>query len=89
MTLVPVAEMFEVIVDSSEVGMRKPDLRIFELALKRLAGIAPTRTLFLDDYQANLDAAARLGIRGVLVEEDPSSAIATLDALIAHQTPAR
>ena len=89
MELVPTSEMFEVIVDSSEVGIRKPDPRIFELTLERLSGIEPTRTLFLDDYQANLDAAARLGIRGVLVEEDPAAAVAALDDLIALRRPSR
>ena len=80
--LVPVHDLFEELIDSSEVGMRKPDPRIFELALERLGGIAPERAVFLDDAQSNLDAARELGIRGILVEDDPASAIAALDRLL-------
>src|SRR5437870_4869763 len=39
--LVPVDEMFEVVIDSCEIGMRKPDPRVFMLALEQLGGIAP------------------------------------------------
>ena len=80
--LVPADELFEVIVDSSEEGIRKPDPRIFERALERLGGIAPGRALFLDDAQSNLDAAERLGIRGLLVTEDVAPTLAALDALL-------
>ena len=80
--MVPVDELFEVIVDSSEVGVRKPDRRIFELALERLDGIAPERAMFLDDHPGNVSAAELIGIRGVLVESDPSAALAALDALL-------
>ena len=40
-SLLPVDELFSVVIDSSEVGMRKPDPRIYHLALERLGGIAP------------------------------------------------
>jgi epoxide hydrolase-like predicted phosphatase len=80
--LVPADELFEVIVDSSEVGMRKPDPRIFELALARLGGIAPGEALFLDDAASNVAAAERLGIRAVLVRPDLADALAALDALL-------
>jgi epoxide hydrolase-like predicted phosphatase len=80
--LVPADELFEVIVDSSEEGIRKPDLRIFERTLERLGGIAPQRALFLDDAQSNLDAAERLGIRGLLVAEDLEPTLAVLDRLL-------
>jgi epoxide hydrolase-like predicted phosphatase len=80
--LVPADELFQVIVDSSEVGMRKPDPRIFALALERLGGVAPERVLFLDDAASNLAAAAKLGIQGVLVRADLRDALAALDALL-------
>jgi epoxide hydrolase-like predicted phosphatase len=80
--LVPADALFQVIVDSSEVGMRKPDPRIFELALEKLGGVAPERTLFLDDAPSNLAAAERLGIRTVLVRADLRDALAALDALL-------
>src|SRR4051794_2762144 len=52
--LVPVHELFEVIVDSSEVGMRKPNPAIFLHALELLGGIAPERSVFLDDAAGNV-----------------------------------
>lgn len=83
--LVPADELFQVIVDSSEVGVRKPDPRIFELALARLGGIPPERALFLDDAASNVAAAEKLGIRSVLVRSDLADALAALDALL--ETP--
>jgi epoxide hydrolase-like predicted phosphatase len=80
--LVPADELFQVIVDSSEVGMRKPDPRIFALALQRLGGIRPERALFLDDAASNVAAAEKLGIRSVLVRADLNDALAALDALL-------
>jgi putative hydrolase of the HAD superfamily len=81
--LVPADELFHVVVDSSEVGVRKPDPRIFALALDKLGGIRPERALFLDDHPSNVAAAARLGIRSVLVRSDLADALAALDALLA------
>jgi len=81
-TLVPVDELFQHLLDSSELGIRKPDPRIFHLALERL-GVAPEEALFLDDFPANLEAAERLGIRSLLVEPDGAAALAELDALVA------
>ncbi len=83
--LVPADELFEVIVDSSEEGVRKPDPEIFHRTLKRLGGIAPERALFLDDAASNLDAAEALGIRGVLVTEDLSPTLALLDNVLAEK----
>ena len=80
--LIPVDELFDVIIDSSEVGVRKPDPRIFHLALERLGGIDPSRALFLDDFPGNIEAAERLGIRGTLVTSDLQEALAALDRLI-------
>lgn len=67
--------VFDTVVDSHEVGMRKPNPAIYMLTLERL-GAQPGRTAFLDDLVANVDAARRLGIHGVHVEEDQSTAIA-------------
>lgn len=51
---------FDVIVDSSVVGLMKPDPRIFELAAEQ-AGLAPSEILLVDDDRPNLMAAGRLG----------------------------
>lgn len=80
--LVPVDEMFDVVVDSSEIGMRKPDLRIFRLALERLGGIAPQHSVFLDDAPGNIAAANALGMYTVLVGADRIAAVAELDAIL-------
>jgi epoxide hydrolase-like predicted phosphatase len=80
--LVPADELFQVIVDSSEVGVRKPDPRIFELALARLGGVEPGQALFLDDAASNVAAAEKLGIQAVLVRPDLADALAALDALL-------
>lgn len=53
------------VVNSSLVGVAKPDRRIYEIAAER-AGVAPDRCLFVDDRQENVDAAVALGMTGVL-----------------------
>ncbi|MFD3920771.1 HAD-IA family hydrolase [Streptomyces sp. NPDC058595] len=53
------------VVNSSLVGVVKPDRRIYEIAAER-AGVAPDRCLFVDDRQENVDAAVALGMTGVL-----------------------
>ena len=80
--LIPVDELFEVVIDSSHVGVRKPDPTIFSLATDAL-GVAPERCVFLDDFPGNVTAAEALGIRGVLVGTDRHAAIATLDRALA------
>jgi putative hydrolase of the HAD superfamily len=61
----PVDEIFELVVDSGFVGMRKPDREIYELTLERLGGVAPERCLFIDDTDLNCEAAAKLGMAAV------------------------
>lgn len=78
---VPVAEICDEIVDSSEVGVRKPDPRIFEIALERLGGIAPERALFVDDFPGNIAAAEALGLRAVLMEDDYAGALEEIERL--------
>lgn len=80
--LIPLDELFDVVIDSSEVGMRKPDRRIYELALERLGGIAPGRAAFLDDFEGNVAAAEALGLIGILVGTDPTPAIEQVDRLL-------
>jgi epoxide hydrolase-like predicted phosphatase len=80
--MLPVDELFDVVVDSAHVGVRKPDPRIFRLALDRLGGTAPEAAVFLDDFHGNVAAAERLGMRGILVEEDHRPAMQALRALL-------
>jgi putative hydrolase of the HAD superfamily len=78
----PLDELFDIVVDSSEIGLRKPDPEIYRRALELLGGIAPDRAIFLDDLRPNLDAAERLGMRGILVEHDPHPALQELGSLL-------
>ena len=64
-TMLPVDEIFELVVDSAFVGMRKPDPEIYELTLERLGGLEPAGCLFVDDIEVNCDAARELGMRAV------------------------
>jgi epoxide hydrolase-like predicted phosphatase len=81
--LLPLDELFELVIDSSEVGVRKPDPAIFRLTLDGLSVSDPARAVFLDDFEANVVAARALGLHGLLVGPDPGTALAELDALIA------
>ncbi len=76
------ASLFEVIIDSSEVGLRKPEPAIFRLVLDRLGVDDPAATVMVDDFPENLEAAAALGMRTVHVDDDPTDAIAALRALV-------
>ena len=58
------AEIFHVIVDSSEVGMRKPDPRIYKLTCERL-GVEPHRASFVDDIEDNVVGARNVGLHGI------------------------
>jgi epoxide hydrolase-like predicted phosphatase len=82
--LIPVDELFDFVVDSSSVGIRKPDPRIFQLALDQLNDVVPDQVVFLDDYQANVEAARDLGLHAILVGADLTATIAKLDALLAR-----
>jgi epoxide hydrolase-like predicted phosphatase len=78
----PLDELFDAVIDSSEVGMRKPDPGIFHLTLDRLGGIEPQRSVLLDDFNGNIEAARAVGMHGVLVGEDPRPALQELRALL-------
>ena len=78
--LMDFAATFDAIVDSHEIGMRKPNPAIYRHTMD-LIGATPGRTAFLDDLLANVHAANALGMHGVHVEEDASGAIATARAL--------
>jgi len=80
-SMVPVDELFDFVVDSSEVGMRKPDPAIFHRALE-LAGVTAPEAVFLDDFHGNVAAAAALGMATVHVGDDIEAAIGALEALL-------
>ena len=78
--MLPVEEIFDVVVDSAFVGSRKPEPRIYELTLSELQ-VGAGETVFVDDIQINCDAARTLGMHAVWFE-DSEQAIAEIDALL-------
>ncbi|HYO17422.1 MAG TPA: HAD-IA family hydrolase, partial [Dermatophilaceae bacterium] len=58
-------EMFDAVVISGEVGMRKPEPEIFELALDRI-GLPAGECVFVDDMAHNVVAAERAGLAGIV-----------------------
>jgi len=57
-------DLLKVAVISGEVGLRKPDRRIFEILLER-TGASPSECAIVDDLTRNLQAAAQLGMKTV------------------------
>jgi putative hydrolase of the HAD superfamily len=79
-TLLPYDDLFDTVVDSHEVGMRKPNPAIYRLTLERL-GVDAGRSVFLDDIHSNTVAAAEIGMIGLTVVEDGAEAIAAVRTL--------
>lgn len=67
----PVLRRFEGIVVSGEEGVAKPDPRLYGVLVDRY-GLSPADTVFVDDRQVNVDAACRLGLRGLLFTDAPT-----------------
>jgi len=74
-------EVFDVVVDSSEVGLRKPDPAIYELTTGRL-GCTPAEVLYVDDFIGNIEGAQLAGWKAVHVTGERS----VLDAIAAWTT---
>ena len=71
------AELFDAVVISGEVGMRKPTPEIYTLAAERI-GLEPAQCVFVDDLRFNLDPAAELGMTTIL-HRDSEQTIAELE----------
>lgn len=75
-------EIFEVVVDSAFVGMRKPDTAIYELTVERLGGgLRPSDCVFIDDIDVNCAAARDLGMTAVQFHST-DQAMAEVQALL-------
>jgi putative hydrolase of the HAD superfamily len=75
-------EIFELVVDSAFVGMRKPERRIYELTLERLGdGLRAEECLFLDDFEINCEAARGVGMTAVRFEH-AEQAIAEVESTL-------
>ena len=79
-SLVDLDSLFDAVVDSCVVGMRKPDASIFLHALEQV-GSRPEQAVFLDDHAANVEGARRAGLRAILVT-DVDEALHELTALL-------
>jgi putative hydrolase of the HAD superfamily len=79
--MLPVDEIFEIVVDSGFVGCRKPESRIYELTLERIAAPAEA-CLFVDDVEVNIEGARRAGMSAVHFR-DNEQAIAEIRAALA------
>ena len=77
----PVDELFDVVVDSAFVGVRKPEPRIYELTLERL-GVPAEAAMMIDDNELNCDAASALGIEAIWFRST-EQAIADAEAALA------
>ncbi len=76
-------QMFDVYINSAEVGMAKPDPAIFELALAQL-GVPPGAAIFIDDGAPNVAAAARLGLHTIYFDgpESLQRVVAEVERLV-------
>ena len=72
--------LFDAVVISGEVGMRKPEEAIFRHAAEAL-GLAPEHCVFIDDMEANVAAATECGMTGLLHRE-PAATVAALQDLL-------
>lgn len=79
------AEMTDLIIYSHEVGIAKPDQRIFALTCERLS-VQPAEMIFLDDAAPNIAAAHDFGIHAVLFQET-AQAIADIQAMLHAHSP--
>jgi putative hydrolase of the HAD superfamily len=77
-------EIFEIVVDSAFVGMRKPEPAIYELTVERLGdGLRMEECLFVDDLEINCGAARELGMKAVRFEH-ADQAIGELESVLAQ-----
>ena len=72
--------LFDVVVESSVVGVRKPDERFYLMACEAL-GVSPRQAVFLDDLGVNLKPARALGMVTIKVT-DTASALAELEQVV-------
>jgi len=85
--LIPVDDLFDVVIDSSRVGLRKPDARIYQLACERL-GVQADECLFIDDLACNVEAAQALGMETIQCLDPMVVADQVVQRLLGHTAAA-
>jgi putative hydrolase of the HAD superfamily len=78
-----IADTFDELIISAEVGVTKPDPGIYHLALERL-GVEPEEAVFVDDFKENIDAARALSMHAVHFQSRPQ-ALVELESLLDSQ----
>jgi putative hydrolase of the HAD superfamily len=78
--MLPVDEIFELVIDSAFVGMRKPEAQIFELTVERI-GLPAAECLLVDDLEPNIEGAREFGM-GAVHYREPEQAIADVRAAL-------
>lgn len=74
--------LFPVLVDSSEIGMRKPDPRPYRMAIE-LMGLPPERIVFIDDNPTYVKGGVEVGLTSILLDvHDPAAAFNEAAALL-------
>jgi epoxide hydrolase-like predicted phosphatase len=76
-------DAFDVLVISAEVGVAKPDPRIYHLALERLE-VEPGEAVFVDDFAENLESARAVGLHTILFQ-NPEQTRADLERLLGNE----
>ncbi len=80
-SMLPIDEIFDVVVDSAFVACRKPEPAIYELTLQQLA-VPPWAALFIDDIETNCNTARELGMRAIQFRST-EQAISDIEAALA------
>lgn len=78
-----IADAFDVMVISAEVGVKKPDPQIYQIVLKRLH-VAPSEAVFVDDFIENVEAARRQGMYALHFQYPDKARLALENLLREH-----
>lgn len=73
-------DAFDHIIISAEVGVAKPEARIFKIALEQ-AGVRPNEAVFVDDFYVNIEGCEKVGMKGIHFK-DTQSALVQLKHLL-------
>jgi FMN phosphatase YigB (HAD superfamily) len=70
----------DALIISAEVGVMKPEAKIYQLALEQL-GVRPNEAVFVDDFEENIEGCEKVGIKGIHFK-DPETALQQLRELL-------
>lgn len=73
-------DAFDTLIISAEVGVMKPEAKIYQLALEQL-GVRPSEAVFVDDFEENIEGCEKVGIKGIHFK-DPETALQQLKEIL-------